>query len=76
MTDVTQQVVMLYGRHFEHSRAQAAGRPTLRSGVGVPGGIRTHDPPLRRRPLYPLSYGDTEVETPTVAYRAQAGTAK
>jgi hypothetical protein len=29
--------------------------------VGVPGGIRTHDPPLRRRPLYPLSYGDTEL---------------
>ncbi len=25
---------------------------------GVPGGIRTHDPLLRRQPLYPLSYRD------------------
>ena len=26
---------------------------------GVPGGIRTHDPLLRRQPLYPLSYRDS-----------------
>jgi hypothetical protein len=25
---------------------------------GVPGGIRTHDPLLRRQPLCPLSYRD------------------
>ena len=25
---------------------------------GVPGGIRPHDPLLRRQPLYPLSYRD------------------
>ena len=29
-----------------------------RSYSGVPGGIRTHDPLLRRQPLYPLSYRD------------------
>ncbi len=27
-------------------------------GNGVPGGIRTHDPLLRRQSLYPLSYRD------------------
>ena len=27
------------------------------SGVGAPGGIRTHDPQLRKLVLYPLSYG-------------------
>ena len=31
----------------------------LASNSGVPGGIRTHDPLLRRQPLYPLSYRDT-----------------
>jgi hypothetical protein len=30
----------------------------LASISGVPGGIRTHDPLLRRQPLYPLSYRD------------------
>ena len=29
-------------------------------GVGVPGRTRTDDLPLRRRPLYPLSYGDVK----------------
>jgi hypothetical protein len=29
-----------------------------RSYFSVPGGIRTHDPLLRRQPLYPLSYRD------------------
>ena len=27
------------------------------SAVGAPGGIRTHDPQLRKLVLYPLSYG-------------------
>ena len=30
---------------------------------GVPGGIRTHDPLLRRQPLYPLSYRDRNIVT-------------
>ena len=30
-----------------------------RSGDGAPGGIRTHDPQLRKLVLYPLSYGRT-----------------
>ena len=30
----------------------------LASKSGVPGGIRTHDPLLRRQLLYPLSYRD------------------
>ena len=31
----------------------------VKRGDGAPGGIRTHDPLLRRQPLYPLSYWDT-----------------
>ena len=34
------------------------GIGNLASKYGVPGGIRTHDPLLRRQPLYPLSYRD------------------
>ena len=30
----------------------------LEGTSGVPGGIRTRDPLLRRQPLYPLSYRD------------------
>ena len=30
---------------------------------GVPGGIRTHDPLLRRQPLYPLSYRDLKLNS-------------
>ena len=33
------------------------GGPSKGSGVGAPGGIRTHDPQLRKLVLYPLSYG-------------------
>ena len=51
---------MLYARHERRAFGQAVCRPTLNQRFGVPGGIRTHDPPLRRRPLYPLSYGDTD----------------
>src|SRR5262249_49383311 len=32
------------------------------SGTGAPGGIRTHDPWLRRPILYPLSYGRDEAQ--------------
>ena len=38
---------------------QAACRPPHDVRFGVPGRTRTDDLPLRRRPLYPLSYGDT-----------------
>ena len=33
-------------------------------GDGAPGGIRTHDPLLRRQTLYPLSYRGTHEEEP------------
>ena len=39
------------------SQDQGIRRNWGRAG-GVPGGIRTHDPLLRRQPLYPLSYRD------------------
>ena len=39
---------------------QAACRPAHEIESGVPGRTRTDDLPLRRRTLYPLSYGDTE----------------
>ena len=35
---------------------RAGSRPCY--SYGVPGGIRTPDPLLRRQPLYPLSYRD------------------
>jgi hypothetical protein len=35
------------------------GKPLDINYDGVPGGIRTHDPLLRRQPLYPLSYRDS-----------------
>ena len=40
------------------SREQKLGTTgtNYRKKNGAPGGIRTHDPLLRRQPLYPLSY--------------------
>ena len=38
-------------------KVSTVNRPTD-INYGVPGGNRTHDPLLRRQPLYPLSYWD------------------
>ena len=35
-------------------------RGKFEANIGVPGGIRTHDPLLRRQPLCPLSYRDSD----------------
>ena len=51
--------------------------PVLASESGVPGGIRTLDPLLRRQPLYPLSYRDLQskysmADNKAMAYKAAA----
>ena len=40
---------------MQRPRGRASG--SFDVGVGAPGGIRTHDPQLRKLVLYPLSYG-------------------
>ena len=44
---------------FDRPCRRLAGRIRIRSAGGDPGWIRTIDLPLRRRPLYPLSYEAT-----------------
>src|SRR5262249_53231165 len=52
---------------LQAARNCTPGPLTIRSSA--PGAIRTHDPSLRRRVLYPLSYGGKAAETLTASLR-------
>jgi hypothetical protein len=49
----------LVRQHQAGRAVRAAGGRGSDPADGAPGGIRTHDPQLRKLVLYPLSYGRT-----------------
>ncbi len=61
--DLYQRYMGVVNTFVNSEQESVNGSPDVdrRLGVinGAPGGIRTHDPLLRRQPLYPLSYWDT-----------------
>src|SRR4029077_2306701 len=58
-----------HGRPFNTGRGPRETAPTAQPEIrsSAPGAIRTHDPSLRRRVLYPLSYGGKVAKTLTAS---------